>query len=49
MHGVINIDFQFYIPGFIWNWMLGKGFNVMFPKMIEGFKKRDQEMAKKEK
>jgi len=25
----------FYIPKFVWNWMLGKGFNVMFKKGME--------------
>ena len=25
----------FYIPSFVWNWLLGKGFNVFFKKGLE--------------
>jgi hypothetical protein len=30
----------FYIPTFVWNWLLGKGFNVFFRKGLDDLRKK---------
>lgn len=39
LHAVVKFDMAFYIPNFVWNWMLGKGFNVFFKSGLEQLRK----------
>lgn len=38
VNSISKIDMSFYIPQFVWNWMLGMGFNKMFSGMLENIK-----------
>ena len=35
LSAIVKFDMAFYIPKFVWNWMLGKGFNSMFKKGMD--------------
>jgi hypothetical protein len=39
VNGVVKVDMSFFIPKFVWNWLLGKGFNVMLKTQIENLRK----------
>ena len=39
LHAVVKFDMAFYIPNFVWNWILGKGFNVFFKSGLEQLRK----------
>lgn len=38
VNAIAKINMSFYIPNFVWNWLIGVGFNKMFSAMLNNLK-----------